>query len=64
MINHFKAIGKTILDNRGYYNTQDDTARKKALLMFHTLRPYEKKEGINPLVILRLILSSSRSHRS
>jgi CRISPR-associated Csh1 family protein len=46
MINHFKAIGKTILDNQGYYNTQDDTARKKAFLMFHTLRPYEKREGI------------------
>jgi CRISPR-associated protein Csh1 len=52
MIDHFRVIGKTMLDSRGYYNAQDDTTGKKSYLMFHTLRPYAKKEGITHAIAL------------
>jgi CRISPR-associated protein Csh1 len=41
-----------MLDSRGYYNAQDDTAGKKSYLMFHTLRPYAKKEGITQAIAI------------
>ena len=44
MINAFKKVGYSILKNDGYFNTENNTEKRRKLLFHQSLVPFEKKD--------------------
>ena len=44
MINTFQVIGRTILEKDGYYDTEDIIEKRKKLLFYQSIVPFEKKD--------------------
>lgn len=51
MINNFKNIGEILLENDGFYKTDDPIAKRKILLHHQTLKPYRKRDNQGNVIL-------------
>ncbi len=52
MIDHFKTMGKFILERDGFYSTGDEMEQKRLFLKHHLLIPTPKKNGIKNAICI------------
>jgi CRISPR-associated protein Csh1 len=56
MINHFKVMGKCVLERQGYYSTEEASRRNRIFLTPLTLLPSPREKGINRAICLHFDL--------